>query len=205
MCGILAYYNRNGINSEKLNQSLSALKKIKHRGPDGEGVTLINSKTGEFRILITDETPSGNFKNAIELSQVGSFEYDLLFGHRRLSIIDLSTNGHQPMSDEAGNWIVFNGEVYNYIELREELKKQGCTFKTESDTEVIMAAYRVWGNDCVKKFNGMFAIVLFDKSKRQLYVANDRFGVKPLYLYKDSDSLVYVSELKQLKSYNLKS
>lgn len=204
MCGILAYYNRNGINSEKLNQSLSALKKIKHRGPDGEGVTLINSKTGEYRILITDETPSGNFKNVIELSQAGSFEYDLLFGHRRLSIIDLSTNGHQPMSDEAGNWIIFNGEVYNYIELREELKKQGCTFKTESDTEVIMTAYRVWGNDCVKKFNGMFAIVLFDKSKRQLYVANDRFGVKPLYLYKDSDSLVYVSELKQLKSYNLK-
>lgn len=201
MCGILAYYNRNGINGEKLNQSFSALKKIKHRGPDGEGVTLINSKTGEYRVLITDETPSGNFNNSIHLSQVENFQYDLLFGHRRLSIIDLSTNGHQPMSDEAGNWIVFNGEVYNYIELREELKMQGCTFKTESDTEVIMAAYRVWGTDCVKKFNGMFAIVLFDKSRRQLYVANDRFGVKPLYVFEHKNEVILSSEIKEIKSF----
>ncbi|HRD37865.1 MAG TPA: hypothetical protein PLC65_04475, partial [Bacteroidia bacterium] len=203
MCGILAYYNRTGITGEKLNQSLSALKKINHRGPDGEGVTLINSITGEFRNLITDETPAGNFKNTISLNEAQNFQFDLLFGHRRLSIIDLTANGHQPMSDESGNWIVFNGEVYNYLELREELKATGCTFKTESDTEVILAAYRVWGADCVKKFNGMFAIVLFDSEQQQLFVANDRFGVKPLYQYKDEHALIYVSELKQLKEYKL--
>lgn len=204
MCGILAYYNRNGINGEKLNQSLSALKKIKHRGPDGEGVTLINSKTGDYRVLLTDETPSGNFKNTISLNAAQNFSFDLLLGHRRLSIIDLTANGHQPMTDEAGNWIVFNGEVYNYLELREELKGEGCVFKTESDTEVILAAYRVWGADGVKKFNGMFAIVLFDKKKQQLFVVNDRFGVKPLYVYQSACDLIFSSEIREIKAFKNK-
>lgn len=204
MCGILAYFNRNGIQQEQISQSLSALKKIKHRGPDGEGVVLINSKTGEFRNLITDETPEGNFPNAITINEISEFKFDLLFGHRRLSIIDLSVNGHQPMSDEIGNWIVFNGEVYNYIELREELKKENCKFKTDTDTEVILAAYRTWGPTCVKKFNGMFSIVLFDKKKHELFVANDRFGVKPLYIFNTASELVLSSEIKEIKAYQNK-
>lgn len=201
MCGILAYFNRNGVNHEQLNQSLSALKKIKHRGPDGEGVVLINSKSGEFRNLITDATPRGNFKNTIREQELSDFKFDLLLGHRRLSIIDLSINGHQPMSDDFGNWIVFNGEVYNYIELRNELKQHNCNFRTESDTEVILAAYRTWGTDCVKRFNGMFSIVLYDKSAAKLFLANDRFGVKPLYMYSDKNQMVFSSEIKQIKEF----
>jgi len=201
MCGILAYYNRNGIDREKLNHSLSALQSIKHRGPDGEGVTLINTKTGEAYSLITPETPKSNFKNVVTLDQTVNLNFDLVFGHRRLSIIDLSANGHQPMTDEGGNWIVFNGEIYNYIELRDELKKEGFLFRTESDTEVILAAYRKWGTECVKKFNGMFAIVLFDKTKQQLFIVNDRFGVKPLYVYQSPNEIILGSEIREIKSF----
>ncbi len=204
MCGILAYFNRNGIQQEQLSQSLSALKRIKHRGPDGEGVVLLNSKSGEFRHLITDETPKGNFPNTITLNEVADFKFDLLFGHRRLSIIDLSVNGHQPMCDDYGNWIVFNGEIYNYIELREELKKENFRFKTDTDTEVILAAYRVWGANCVNKFNGMFSIVLFDKNKSNLFVANDRFGVKPLYVFNSESELIFGSEIREIKSFQNK-
>lgn len=201
MCGILAYFNRNGIKHEQLSNSLSALKKINHRGPDGEGLVLINSKTGEFYNVITNETPKGNFKNTISPDEAANLNFDLLFGHRRLSIIDLSINGHQPMYDDNGNWIVFNGEIYNYIELRNELKKSNCTFKTESDTEVILKAYQIWGVNCVKKFNGMFSIVLFDKAKQQLFVVNDRYGVKPLYSYINSNELILSSEIRQIKEY----
>lgn len=204
MCGILAYFNRNGIQQEQISQSLTAIKKIKHRGPDGEGIVLINSKTGEFRNLITDETPDGNFPNAITINEVSEFKFDLLFGHRRLSIIDLSVNGHQPMSDENGNWIVFNGEVYNYIELREELKKENCKFRTDTDTEVILAAYRTWGPTCVKKFNGMFSVVLYDKNKNSLFVLNDRFSVKPLYVYSAKSELLLTSEIRQFFPFNYK-
>ncbi len=100
------------------------------------------------------------------------------FGHRRLSIIDLDS-GAQPMRDEAGNWITFNGEIYNYLELREELGQS--SFRTTSDTEVILAAYRRWGADCVNHFRGMFAFALWDEAGGRLFCARDRFGIKPFY------------------------
>ncbi len=103
-------------------------------------------------------------------------------GHRRLSIIDLSPLGHQPMEDMSGRYvIVFNGEIYNYIELREQLISKGYTFKSESDTEVLLAAYACWGEECLLKLNGMFAFALWDRSEKILFVARDRFGEKPLY------------------------
>jgi asparagine synthase (glutamine-hydrolysing) len=204
MCGILAYFNKDGISGHQLDQSLRSLKKIKHRGPDGEGVTLINTKTGEFRNLITDETPPGNYPNSIRADQANEFNFDLFFGHRRLSIIDISINGHQPMYYENGNWIIFNGEIYNYIELRDELKISGFKFKTSSDTEVIHAAYQHWGPDCLKRFNGMFALVLFDNTKKCIFTANDRFGVKPLYYKQDEKSILFISELKQAHAYGVK-
>ena len=201
MCGILAYYNRNGISQEQFSQSLSALKKIKHRGPDGEGVLIVNTQTGEFRYVITDGTPSGNFPNSISIADVSKTKFDLLLGHRRLSIIDLSNNGHQPMADNNGNVIVFNGEIYNYIELRDELKKLNHVFNTDSDTEVILKAYTQWGADCLKKFNGMFSIVLFDKLKSELLIANDRFGVKPLNYFHSDSELICSSEIRQIKEF----
>ncbi len=208
MCGILAYFNLGGVSKERLHQSLKSLKNLKHRGPDSEGVTLINIKTGQFYNLITDETPSVSFSNSINLQQAGETEFHLLLGHRRLSIIDVSANGHQPMTFENGNWLIFNGEIYNYIELREELKIAGYKFKTDSDTEVIHAAYDAWKEKCVQKFNGMFTILLYDVKNKNLFIANDRFGVKPLYYYKNdtlagSAEILFVSEVNQIKAFEV--
>ena len=117
------------------------------------------------------------------------------FAHRRLSIIDLTT-GHQPMSDGAGNWITYNGEVYNYLELRAELGAEH--FVTTSDTEVILRAYRRWGEDCLTHLRGMFAFALWDEGRQTLFCARDRFGIKPLY-YTVVDGVLYLaSEVKAL-------
>lgn len=120
-------------------------------------------------------------------------------GFRRLSILDLSENGHQPMqSDDGSLWIIFNGEIYNYIELRDELKSFGFRFRTGTDTEVILAAYRQWGKDCLSRFNGMWAIALWDTARRELFCARDRFGVKPFYYYRDDRRLIFASEIKAI-------
>jgi asparagine synthase (glutamine-hydrolysing) len=117
------------------------------------------------------------------------------FAHRRLSIIDLST-GDQPMTDPAGNWITYNGEIYNYIELREELG--AANFKTTSDTEVILAAYRKWGADCVNHLRGMFAFAIWDEGRQALFCARDRFGIKPFYYMTVGDTFYFASEVKAL-------
>jgi len=115
--------------------------------------------------------------------------------HRRLSIIDLAT-GDQPMTDAAGNWITYNGEVYNYIELREELGAEN--FQTTSDTEVVLAAYRRWGKDCVTHLRGMFAFALWDEARQELFCARDRFGIKPFYYATAGDNYYFASEVKAL-------
>lgn len=116
-------------------------------------------------------------------------------GHRRLSIIDLGT-GHQPMTDGHGNWISFNGEIYNYIELRDEIGAD--QFRTSSDTEVILQAYRKWGEDCVTKLRGMFAFCLWDEANQKLFCARDRFGIKPFYYTQVGDVVYMASEAKAL-------
>lgn len=121
-------------------------------------------------------------------------------GHRRLSILDLSKHGHQPMSYQNLE-IVYNGEVYNFKEIRKELEKDSYTFESESDTEVILKAYHRWGIKAVDKFNGMFAIVLYDKKNKKLICIRDRAGVKPFYYYKKDDVLMFSSELKSFHEY----
>ncbi len=119
-------------------------------------------------------------------------------GHRRLSIIDLG-GGAQPIGNEDGKLqIVFNGEIYNFVELRAELEAAGHKFKTRSDTEVIVHAYEQWGADCVKRFNGMFAFALWDGNKRELFMARDHLGIKPLYHVTIGSKLVFGSEIKSL-------
>jgi asparagine synthase (glutamine-hydrolysing) len=119
-------------------------------------------------------------------------------GHRRLSIIDLST-GHQPLSNEDGSvWIVFNGEIYNYRELRPYLLGRGHTFRTESDTEVIIHLYEELGSRCVEKLRGMFAFAIWDEKQRSLLLARDRLGIKPLYYYSDDEFLAFGSEIKSI-------
>ncbi len=118
-------------------------------------------------------------------------------GFRRLSILDLSQSGHQPMSNaDRTLWIVFNGEIYNYIELREELKTLGYAFRSQTDTEVILAAYDAWGENCLNRFNGMWAFAIWDVKKRELFCARDRFGVKPFYYFRDKENFVFASEIK---------
>lgn len=116
------------------------------------------------------------------------------FAHRRLSIIDIDS-GKQPMSDEGGNWICFNGEIYNYKELREEI---GLPCKTNSDTEVILHAYRKWGEDCVSHFKGMFAFAIWDEKESKLFCSRDRFGIKPFYYTINDNVFYFASEMKAL-------
>lgn len=117
------------------------------------------------------------------------------FAHRRLSIIDLTT-GKQPMGDKAGNWVSYNGEIYNYIELRDEIGRE--QFVTTSDTEVILLAYRKWGYDCVEHLRGMFAFALWDEANQVLFCARDRFGIKPLYYTIVDGNFYFASEIKAL-------
>ena len=119
-------------------------------------------------------------------------------GHQRLSIIDLET-GSQPMSDDSGRYyITFNGEIYNYLEIRPELIAKGAIFKTKSDTEVILEAYKIYGQRCVERFNGMFAFAIWDKQEKILFCAKDRMGVKPFYYYYDGHIFAFASEIKSL-------
>ncbi|MCP4378578.1 MAG: asparagine synthase (glutamine-hydrolyzing) [bacterium] len=119
--------------------------------------------------------------------------------HRRLSIIDLSPGGHQPMTDEPGKLtLVYNGEIYNYRQLRDELTAKGHQFRSASDTEVILEAYRAWGTDCLTRLNGMFAFALYDASAGRMFLARDRSGQKPLYYQHDGNRLVFASELKAI-------
>ena len=121
------------------------------------------------------------------------------FAHRRLSVIDLGPSGDQPMQDAAGRAsIVFNGEIYNYRELRAELLARGCAFRSQSDTEVILAAYGEWGADCLSRLEGMFAFALYDNDSGSLFMARDRAGEKPLYYRERGDALSFASELKAL-------
>ena len=119
--------------------------------------------------------------------------------HRRLAIIDLSSTGHQPMQDQTGKLtIVFNGEIYNFRELRKHLAAKGHKFRSNSDTEVILAAYREWGTDCLNKLNGMFAFGLYDDERKRLFLARDRAGEKPLFYWHHEGTLSFASELKAL-------
>lgn len=122
---------------------------------------------------------------------------NLVFGHRRLSIIDLSKNGHQPMADvKQRAWITFNGEIYNYLEIKKQLLKAGALFHSNTDTEVILNAYLQWGVSSFSKFRGMFAFALYDKEKATTFLVRDSTGVKPLYYYAENGTLCFASEIK---------
>lgn len=124
---------------------------------------------------------------------------DVSLGHRRLSIIDLSDHGRQPMSNEDGSvWVAYNGEIYNFPELRQALQAKGHVFKSRTDTEVIVHAYEEYGAECVRRFNGMFAFAVWDKNKKELLLVRDRLGVKPLYYYFRNRQLVFASEIKAI-------
>ncbi|MDP3729379.1 MAG: asparagine synthase (glutamine-hydrolyzing) [bacterium] len=126
------------------------------------------------------------------------------FGHQRLSIIDLSDGGHQPMATPDGRYsIVFNGEIYNFQEIRNELEKKGHVFRSHSDTEVLLHAFAEYGDACVKKLNGIFAFAIWDKVKKELFLARDHVGVKPLYYYHDGAKFIFSSEVKAILKHSI--
>lgn len=203
MCGISALFSSCVQFSASLVKAMSDV--IKHRGPDDEGFYLLFGDDGSSEICGGGDTPldvyraSWKYCPKKEIGQVGSRQCLVALGHRRLSIIDLSSAGHQPMClPDRPLWITYNGEIYNFIEIREELVAKGCVFNTQSDTEVILQAYRYWGADCLHHFNGMFAFVIYDAEKNKIFAARDRFGVKPLYYWCSPVGIIcFASEIKQ--------
>ncbi len=143
---------------------------VAHRGPDGRGWEVHDSVAGPVAL-----------------------------GHRRLAIIDVSDAGLQPMADASGRYhLVFNGEIYNYVELKEELERSGVRFESHSDSEVLLAAYIHWGEDCLQRLRGMFAFAIYDKRDQVIFAARDRFGIKPLYVHNSAQGVGFGSEIKQL-------
>ncbi len=213
MCGIVGAIslNRPAIN---VSYAKSMADKVAHRGPDDAGYLFFHTGTRHkngisFYHNLTDDSfsdvedmlPSIESRSAYR--ELNSHDYDLYMGHRRLSILDISYAGHQPMSDLSKNiWIVYNGEIYNFKELKKELEKLGHRFKSHTDTEVIIYAYVEWGIECIHKFNGMFAFSLYDNFKKKFYLVRDRYGIKPLYYHlTNENTLIYASEVKSILEY----
>ena len=198
MCGIagIALKKPNSVNLKDVVVAMS--QSIKHRGPDGEGVLLIGDNTIP---VSTKDTPpfktSGlNYLPQKNISEAQG-EFNLALAHRRLSIIDLSDTGHQPMALSDGKWwIIYNGEIFNYLELKKELESEGIQFVSTSDTEVVLQAYKTWGADCLEKFNGMWSFCIYDEEKQELFCSRDRFGVKPFYYVDNANVFAFASEQK---------
>jgi asparagine synthase (glutamine-hydrolysing) len=196
MCGISVVVGLS--QSVKPENLLRMNRAILHRGPDDGGFVFFNAKNDGQPTFLRDR--DGSMTENEMLSRLNQFTQSSVgLGHRRLSILDTSDAGLQPMQFANGRyWISYNGEIYNFIELRNELTVLGHTFRSHSDTEVLLAAYQTWGVDCLNRFNGMFAFVLFDCLEQRIFAARDRFGVKPLYFWQAPDGALYfASEIKQ--------
>jgi len=172
MCGIAGIFDKNSqTSSDSLTKGLQMmLDAIKHRGPDDRGEKKIGPKNG----------------------------LNIYLGHQRLSIIDPSPGGHQPMSNNDSTiWISTNSEIYNYSELKDDLEHE-YNFRSKSDTEVLLRSYEVWGIDCLKKIRGMFAFAIWDGTKNKLILARDRIGIKPLYYFSKNNIFIFSSELRAI-------
>lgn len=190
MCGLTGYihFDRRPEGSSRVILEMLAMQK--HRGPDDTGIVGINTVDGSTEVVIP------------ETIQTFSSSPDLVFGFNRLSILDLSFNGHQPMISPDGKVIMMmNGEVYNFLEQKEELINKGHTFRSNTDTEVVLHLYLEYGMEgMLKRLNGMFAIAVFDTRLNRLLLARDRFGIKPLYILREPGLLAFSSEMKSFKA-----
>lgn len=200
MCGIAGLILKSPSAGPMVPKLKALSRSLQHRGPDGEGFLLQNETHAVPYFDAFSQTPGRklNYLPEAKLPEQESTSF-LGFVHRRLSIIDLSETGHQPMCDTQGKlWITYNGEVYNYSELKKELGNLGYTFISESDTEVILQAYRHWGEKCVDHFNGMWAFCIYDTEKNRCFASRDRFGVKPFYYVDKPNLFAFASEQKAL-------
>ena len=192
MCGIAGIYHPKGI---EIKEIISLSQTLKHRGPDDEGFFLSNFVHTEN---CRGEDTITELQTLKHLSEI-NFQPTLALVHRRLSILDVSALGHQPLLTSNQRYvIVFNGEVYNFKEIRQELEQKGHALTSNSDTEVVLAAFAQWGPTCVNRFVGMWAFVVFDKQENTLTLSRDRFGIKPLYYFKNENCFAFASEIKAL-------
>jgi asparagine synthase (glutamine-hydrolysing) len=198
MCGIagLVDFTQQFLHLPRVLQEMTDA--LRHRGPDDEGFAFWQQE--QPILAYGPDTPEATRAGMVSLPQVPP-QGLLALGHRRLSILDVSAAGHQPMCSADGqDWLVFNGEIYNYLELRDELQQHGFTFRSQTDTEVILAAYRHWGPQVLDHLNGMWAFVLYDVRRQLLFGARDRFGVKPFYYVQNQGLFAFASEQKALLS-----
>jgi len=198
MCGIIGILDKHNRLAP-----ISEMNRVQaHRGPDDEGYLFVNTATGKWRLAGGLDTPEE--LNLISHTLVNVDEFDLVLGSRRLAILDLSPAGHMPMSYlNETLWIAYNGEIYNYRELRLELESLGHSFASDADTEVILAAYAEWGVECLSRFNGMFSFGLWDAREQRIFCARDRFGIKPFYYYWHDSTFIFASEIKSLLQHPL--
>ena len=195
MCGIVGIVADSRDSPEELRASARRMSgAVAHRGPDDWGMMTLHGDQIEHRSMTC---PEGHVAARI---REASREQTVVLAHRRLAIIDLSANGHQPMGTVDGRyWIIYNGEIYNYRELRSELESGGVTFRSTSDTEVLLALYTREGPRCLQRLRGMFAFAVWDERAGELFLARDRFGMKPLYYAQGGHGLfLFSSELKAL-------
>jgi asparagine synthase (glutamine-hydrolysing) len=213
VCGITGVISLSGepINVSKLKAMCDS---ISHRGPDGAGYLLAQTgvnhpRSQQYYQAFTER------KFAHELSFIPSIDdsqserylhqhnWDLFFGHRRLAILDLSSSGFQPISDLSKKvWVTYNGEIYNFKEIKSELIKLGYEFFSDTDSEVLVNAYIEWGIECILKFNGMFAFALWDQRQNKCFLVRDRYGIKPVYYTRTaSNQLIFGSEVKAIVAY----
>jgi asparagine synthase (glutamine-hydrolysing) len=191
MCGIVGIVAADGRVDPHVLQRMNDL--VAHRGPDGEGFLLASGDWDDLRYSF--QRRAGDAALGVLPARVG-------LGHRRLAILDLSDRGLQPMCTPDGRtWIVFNGEIYNHREIRSLLESAGHEFTTRTDTEVLLKAYVEWGEDCLDRLDGMFALAIWDDVKRHLFCARDRLGIKPFYYATLAGSFVFASEIKALFAY----
>ncbi len=202
MCGIAGYIARQGaFLSNAVIRRMTDV--VRHRGPDDEGFLFIRDNVDI--VAGGRDTPTevwstvGDYSPKVDVNECSPGFSSLVFGHRRLSILDLSPAGHQPMSYDNGRyWITYNGEIYNYQEIRSELATFGYSFHTRSDTETILAAYSKWGENCINRFVGMWSFAIYDKISRELFLSRDRYGIKPFYYYfSPTGDFYFASEIKQ--------
>ena len=199
MCGIVGYMTWRETRPD--GRALrAALHEMHHRGPDDEGIALIQPDAG-FRIdLATKATMAGVVPRHRD-GDPNASPHTIALGHRRFALVDPGPQGHQPFWSKDGSCCVtWNGEIYNYVELREKLEGLGRRFLTRSDTEVLLAAYQEWGTACFEQFIGFWALALFDAEKRTVLLARDRIGKAPLYTYRASSGVYWASEIRALRT-----
>lgn len=198
MCGIAGYISRAATADTGLIHRLA--RTMVHRGPDDEGFALIDPASDRLELFHSDHTPAAARIHR-DIAATESHPHQIALAHRRFSIIDPSPAGHQPfVSDDRRLTLAFNGEIYNYVELRTELAQLGHRFNTQCDTEVFMAAYRQWREGCLSRFRGFWAAALYDSDRRAVLMTRDRLGKAPLYVTRHNNRLFFASEIKTLRA-----